>query len=144
MLTNIGKSYHLYLFLHTRSLLSAAVRLNLIGPYLSSQLLLHPTRGMIERHALDANDGAEDDWPDIGGLCKCQQSPDLTPGEASGKESLDEERRGGLKAGKRGEGKEEDFWAWTLEAEKGPATTWPLGEVLIGRHDLQHSRIFNS
>ena len=27
---------------------------------------------------------------------------------------------------------------------KGPAMTWPLGEILAGRHDLQHSRVFNS
>jgi urease accessory protein len=26
----------------------------------------------------------------------------------------------------------------------GPAMTWPLGEILATRHDLQHSRIFNS
>ncbi|KAL7282583.1 hypothetical protein ACG7TL_004054 [Trametes sanguinea] len=26
----------------------------------------------------------------------------------------------------------------------GPAMTWPLGEILAARHDLQHSRIFNS
>ena len=25
-----------------------------------------------------------------------------------------------------------------------PAMTWPLGEILAARHDLQHSRIFNS
>jgi len=25
-----------------------------------------------------------------------------------------------------------------------PACTWPLGEILAARHDLQHSRIFNS
>lgn len=25
-----------------------------------------------------------------------------------------------------------------------PATTWPLGEILAARHDLQHSKIFNS
>lgn len=28
--------------------------------------------------------------------------------------------------------------------EDGPATTWPLGEILAGRHDQLHSRIFNS
>ncbi len=28
--------------------------------------------------------------------------------------------------------------------EEGPAMTWPLGEILAARHDLQHSRIFNS
>lgn len=27
---------------------------------------------------------------------------------------------------------------------RGPAMTWPLGEILASRHDLQHSRIFNS
>lgn len=26
----------------------------------------------------------------------------------------------------------------------GPANTWPLGEILAARHDLQQSRIFNS
>lgn len=34
----------------------------------------------------------------------------------------------------------------TLEsgAEAGPATTWPLGEILAARHDQLHSKIFNS
>ena len=27
---------------------------------------------------------------------------------------------------------------------QGAAQTWPLGEILAARHDLQHSRIFNS
>ena len=30
------------------------------------------------------------------------------------------------------------------EVTRGPAVTWPLGEILAARHDLQHSRIFNS
>lgn len=30
------------------------------------------------------------------------------------------------------------------ECLQGPANTWPLGEILATRHDLQHSRIFNS
>jgi len=30
------------------------------------------------------------------------------------------------------------------EDEDGPATTWPLGEILAARHDQLHSRIFNS
>jgi len=36
---------------------------------------------------------------------------------------------------------EEEEFDETLE---GPACTWPLGEILASRHDLQHSRIFNS
>ena len=38
--------------------------------------------------------------------------------------------------------------AWRKHAEiveeGGPATTWPLGEILAARHDQLHSRIFNS
>ncbi|TBU47233.1 hypothetical protein BD309DRAFT_914337 [Dichomitus squalens] len=30
------------------------------------------------------------------------------------------------------------------DAIRGPTMTWPLGEILTARHDLQHSRIFNS
>lgn len=43
-----------------------------------------------------------------------------------------------------GESANDEDWAWADEAEHGPATTWPLGEILAARHDLQHSRIFNS
>ncbi|ODN78998.1 hypothetical protein L202_04509 [Cryptococcus amylolentus CBS 6039] len=106
----IDRAVHIHLFLHARSLLSSAVRLNLIGPYASSQLLLHPFRKIIDKTVSDLS--------------------------ASTTGILHEGR--GEKQG------EEDFWAWTEEAERGPQTTWPLGEVLTGRHDLQHSRIFNS
>ncbi|KAK4684799.1 urease accessory protein, partial [Tremellales sp. Uapishka_1] len=83
------------------------VRLNLIGPYSSSQLLLHPFHKIISE---------ELEYQQI-----------ITESDRSTNES-----------------KEEDFWSWTSEAEKGPSTTWPLGEIMMGRHDLQHSRIFNS
>ncbi|KAK9897059.1 hypothetical protein P389DRAFT_143203, partial [Cystobasidium minutum MCA 4210] len=32
----------------------------------------------------------------------------------------------------------------SIDDEYGPATTWPLGEILAARHDQLHSRIFNS
>lgn len=34
-------------------------------------------------------------------------------------------------------------WEWA-DDDNGPAMTWPLGELLMGRHDMQHTRIFNS
>ena len=34
--------------------------------------------------------------------------------------------------------------AQEIPIDDGPAMTWPLGEILAARHDLQHSRIFNS
>ena len=36
---------------------------------------------------------------------------------------------------------EEDVFA---QARLGPASTWPLGEIIAARHDQLHSRIFNS
>lgn len=131
----LDKSYHLYLFLHTRSLLSAAVRLNLIGPYLSSQILLHPSNPIIDRHMATSVMDDDDDWPNLGKGSKCDC------GDINGSGIVSE--HSGMIVGDTTE-TEDDFWEWTVEAEKGPATTWPLGEVLIARHDLQHSRIFNS
>lgn len=28
--------------------------------------------------------------------------------------------------------------------ERGPATTWPVGDMLQARHDVMHSRMFNT
>lgn len=40
---------HLFLFTHARSLLSSAVRLNIVGPYQSQRLLLHKVRPIVDR-----------------------------------------------------------------------------------------------
>ena len=93
------RTLHLHLFLHARSLLSAAVRLNTIGPYASQQLLLHVVRPIVDV-----------EFDSVKGI----------------RTHLGEEAPSG-------EG-----------VVDGPATTWPLGEILASRHDLQHSRIFNS
>jgi len=95
---SLDRSLHLHLFLHARSLLSAAVRLNTIGPYASQQLLLHVIRPIVDV-----------EFDNVKGIRAC-------PGERTGDEGV----------------------------LTGPATTWPLGEILASRHDLQHSRIFNS
>ncbi|KAG2156331.1 hypothetical protein DEU56DRAFT_876370 [Suillus clintonianus] len=92
------RAQHLFLFLHARSLLSSAVRLNTIGPYSSQQLLLHSVRPLVEAEVLQNKD---------------------------------------MRTGIFGDMHHND-------ADDRPATTWPLGEILAVRHDLQHSRIFNS
>lgn len=94
------RSQFLYLFLFSRSLLSAAVRLNVIGPYHAQQLLMHSIRPLI-----------------ILELSRCKNL------------------RTGLL---------ETPISYHNEIEHGPANTWPLGEILAGRHDLQHSKLFNS
>lgn len=94
------RAQYLHLFLHARSLLSASVRLNDIGPYAAQQILLHAVRPLLEAEGR-----------------KCRE---LRTGQL--------EKPG------------DDF----DEIRQGPANTWPLGEILAARHDLQHSRIFNS
>ena len=97
------RSQYLHLFLQARSLLSAAIRLNTLGPYAAQQILLHVIKDIVERQIT---------------ICR-----DLRSGLQSSSDSGDGE---------------------VLDDLKCAASTWPLGEILAARHDLQHSRIFNS
>ncbi|KAK0461735.1 uncharacterized protein EV420DRAFT_125511 [Desarmillaria tabescens] len=98
----LERSCYLHLFLHARSLLSASVRLNDIGPYNAQQILLHAVRPLVAAEA--------------------SQCRSLTTGIIP--HLIDD--------------------STFDETIQGPANTWPLGEILAARHDLQHSRIFNS
>ncbi|WWC71719.1 uncharacterized protein I206_105677 [Kwoniella pini CBS 10737] len=126
---SLNRSIHLHLFLHSRSLLSSAVRLNLIGPYASSQLLLYPFKKIINDQVelfflKEKNENQKSK--------NFENSFDSIFSEINYNLIDDEEE-------------EESFWKWSLKSENfGPSTTWPLGEILSSRHDLQHSRIFNS
>ena len=81
-------------------MLSAAVRMNILGPYAAQQLLLHAVKPL---------------------LCEAiSTTAHLVSGALN--ENIHPE----------------------LPTEQLPATTWPLGEILSVRHDLLHSRIFNS
>ncbi|KAJ7180397.1 UreF-domain-containing protein [Mycena crocata] len=99
---SLERTQHLHLYLHARSLLSAAVRLNSIGPYAAQQILLHVVGTFVDAE-----------------IQKCARL-----------------RTGVLRV-------QDDTMPWD-ETQDGPANTWPLGEILAARHDLQHSRIFNS
>ncbi|KAH8096729.1 hypothetical protein BXZ70DRAFT_1001204 [Cristinia sonorae] len=98
----LERSQFLHLFLFARGVLSAAVRMNNLGPYGAQQLLLHTIRPLVEQEAK---------------ACSHLRTGLQFPHDDS---------------------KEE------LNALDGPAMTWPLGEILACRHDLQHSRVFNS
>ncbi|KAI0727343.1 UreF-domain-containing protein [Fomitopsis betulina] len=98
---SLEKTQFLHLFLHARSILSASVRLNTIGPYAAQQLLLHTVKPIVEVESR-----------------RCQHLHTPLNGDNSGDQVDD--------------------------VTHGPAVTWPLGEILASRHDLQHSRIFNS
>ncbi|KAA1473508.1 hypothetical protein DENSPDRAFT_779818 [Dentipellis sp. KUC8613] len=113
---SIDRGAHLHLFLQARGLLSAAVRMNAIGPYASQQLLLHAVRPLVDAEAAAAREAG------------------LTTGELSQvttKTPLSDDVKARLE-----DVVEEDL--------RGPVTTWPLGEILAARHDLLHSRMFNS
>ncbi|KAF8592175.1 hypothetical protein K439DRAFT_1626195 [Ramaria rubella] len=99
------RSQYLHLFLHARGLLSAAIRMNIIGPYAAQQLLLHAVRPLVESQ-----------------MTQCRH---LHTALTSDDEVRTEIYDSGMNLG-------------------GPANTWPLGEILASRHDLQHSRVFNS
>ncbi|KAI6047540.1 hypothetical protein EDC04DRAFT_2556552 [Pisolithus marmoratus] len=98
---SLARTQHLALFLHARSILSAAVRMNTIGPYLAQQMLLSDIKPLVDTLVAE---------------CCNLRSGLLTAGE-----DPDE-----------------------MTYATGPASTWPLGEIVAIRHDLQHSRIFNS
>lgn len=100
----LDRAQHLALFLHARSLLSAAVRMNIIGPYLSQQLLLRDVHPIIDTFVTQCASISTAVFIDTS---RDRQDTDELPLDA-------------------------------------PANTWPLGEILTMRHDLQHSRIFNS
>jgi len=100
---SLDRSQYLHLFLHARSLLSACVRLNTIGPYASQQLLLHAVRPIVETE-----------------FSNSKRLRTRIPSQAGAAEN-----------------------PFNITAD-GPANTWPLAEILASRHDLQHSRIFNS
>jgi urease accessory protein len=94
--------------------------MNTIGPYLAQQILLRDVRPVVE--GLVSQCGSLR----TGTVANEPQSSihDHEHGVAASPElEIDRDELGYL---------------------NGPATTWPLGEIIAIRHDLQHSRMFNS
>lgn len=164
-------AHHVYLFTHLRSILSAGVRLNLIGPYLSTQILSWDGRRIIDdtqdvRRPWDCAappDPVDEAFaPPAAAPAADQQANGAENGETAARDvkltqaQLEAANRKPTQAElaaaevKEAELKDrekqepEDIWAWAKACEAGPCTTWPLIEILTSRHDLQHSRIFNS
>lgn len=157
----IGRALHLHLFLQARALLSSSIRLNTLGPYLAHQLLLYHMRSILDSvHSQTRN-------------CTTGLVPICTPqafhefsnaqatftlnktGTGTGTGTERQARTGGKsidgEVDEEEEPEEEGIgWEWDWEDEGawdsalGPATTWPVGEIVQGRHDQLHSRLFNS
>ncbi|KAL7410989.1 hypothetical protein BDY24DRAFT_152376 [Mrakia frigida] len=111
---SLDRTLHLHLFLHARSILSSSVRLNQTGPYHSQSLLLHTAQPLIDKEVEFYHRRPGMGGVRVGGISRVQ-------GEQDEEDEAEEEGR-----------------------EGGPAGTWPLGEILQGRHDVMHSRMFNT
>ncbi|KAL4076215.1 hypothetical protein J3A83DRAFT_4068339, partial [Scleroderma citrinum] len=109
---SLVRAQHLALFLQARSILSAAVRMNTIGPYLAQQILLTDIQPLV--------DGL------VAECCNLRSGLRVGP--------IEQDRRQ----------TDLDLDLDEMVHSTGPASTWPLGEIIAMRHDLQHSRIFNS
>lgn len=104
----------------------------MIGPYLAHRMLLWDLKGLVDEAAAESAPRIED---------ALDEKEDAKNGAANSSEEQD----GG------------DWWdddpawkgIWDAEGsgtgdERGPATTWPLGEIVASRHDQLFSRVFNS
>ncbi|GAA6033294.1 hypothetical protein JCM8097_006674 [Rhodosporidiobolus ruineniae] len=151
---SIDASLPLSLFLHARSLLSSAVRLNVVGPYLAHRMLLWDVRALVDAATAAVSAGSSEDGEGGKG--------------AHVREEGKEEKRAG-------EGRDDwwdadPFWApiWAASTDPlssttassssasvatagrpapslpSPVVTWPLGEIIASRHDQLFTKVFNS
>ena len=105
----------LCIFLQARNIMSCSIRLNTLGPYLAHQLLAFQVRDLVER-------------------CANSYSPAIG------------ERLAAHTGGQPSAADDEWDWDWADDESTHdmPATTWPLGEIVLARHDQLHTRLFNS
>ncbi|BGP18757.1 hypothetical protein JCM10213_003044 [Rhodosporidiobolus nylandii] len=142
----IDSALPLLLFLHARSLLSSAVRLNTVGPYLAHRMLLWDVRPLVDEAAAAVAGGGAGG----GGLAR----------SGGAREGAELEERSQEKQEKDW-WDSDPFWApiWKDDplvhpppaggpgegAGCGtPVTTWPLGEIVASRHDQLFTKVFNS
>lgn len=121
------KALAVHMFLQARAILSSAVRLNIVGPYLSHRLLAFDVKEIIER--------------------TMNKIKDCTSGLVADQSTKGNHLSLSLNVNT-------DFdWTWPDEeisnddrshVQTHPKTTWPLGDLLQARHDQLHSRLFNS
>ena len=106
--------------------MSCSIRLNTLGPYLAHQLLAFQLRPLVERLSSDYS-------TDIGERLVQQVTQTRSTSPEIDREPL---------------GPWDQVWDWDWADDEStldmPATTWPLGEIVLARHDQLHSRLFNS
>jgi urease accessory protein len=120
------RSLQVHLFLQVRAIISSAIRLNIVGPYLAHRLLAFNAREIIHEN--------------LRTVSKSKTEMIIEPSIVPKEEVIDDED-------------EEGGWKWTwpqdgsgviAEDQHTPRMTWPLGDLVQARHDQLHSRLFNS
>ncbi|KDN39448.1 hypothetical protein K437DRAFT_259046 [Tilletiaria anomala UBC 951] len=112
---SLDRAVDLHLFLQARAVLSSAVRLNILGPYLAHQILLFDVRETLSCIRNKPEDSISDR----------------------------QRRKASQEVGHTFGGSEWD-WSWEDDDTEYVTSTWPLLEIVQGRHDQLHSRLFNS
>ncbi|GAA6061446.1 hypothetical protein JCM10212_002027 [Sporobolomyces blumeae] len=132
----LARATVLFLFLHARSLLSSAVRLNLVGPYVAHRLLWDRVKAIVDdvarkvsdeavrEGAYDDDDDDERDWWDDDHEWDFVREADRVDRDLQEEEEEGDGRR--------------------RRRRKGPVQTWPLGEIIASRHDQLFTKVFNS
>lgn len=160
-----GSATSLHLFLQARSVLSSSVRLNTLGPYLAHGLLLGPVRDMLQRLEGEVNNEDERGIrTTTGGEQEKDTSEQREGGEETQASTADTKHCTPTSASRRADSSAFE-WDWEEEGDwyadelssghpprpphgqsgvRPPVNTWPLGEIVQGRHDALHSRLFNS
>lgn len=116
------RSLQVHLFLQVRAIISSAIRLNIVGPYLAHRLLAFNAKEIIDENL-----------------------------KVVGSSTVEQSKIAEQQVRDKGEEDEDGGWTWTWEEDipvqkaiHTPRMTWPLGDLVQARHDQLHSRLFNS
>lgn len=126
------RSLQVHLFLQVRAIISSAIRLNIVGPYLAHRLLAFNAKDIID-DILKVVDQSST------GIVVALEKDNVF---SSSEQDVNEDE-------------EQDGWNWTWSEDINhnvsvnnnhhtPKMTWPLGDLVQARHDQLHSRLFNS
>lgn len=119
------KALAMHMFLQARAILSSAVRLNIVGPYLSHRLLAFEVKQIIQRSMV--------------------QIKNCTSGLLLEQDKEEEQPLSKFNANFDWDWQDDGQWNDNgAPSGNHPKTTWPLGDLLQARHDQLHSRLFNS
>lgn len=118
--TDAKRALAMHLFLQARSILSAAVRLNVVGPYQSHRLLAFEIKDIVFK-AVSHTQSFTTSFNTALVSTALSRAPPQTFAWTW-----------------------QDDEAWSDQYKLAPKMTWPLGDLIQARHDQLHSRLFNS